>query len=101
MGAETIETAFDIARRFEWQQNQRDRAQRVERVATFARSAIVDGAELAEDWRGSLSDLLDVLERIATRGNHPDDVDHAQGAITLVAGLFADTDSVEAVYLGE
>lgn len=73
-----------------------------DRIRDAAQAAIASNAEPLSDWRGCIGDALRELDQIATHdGAHPDDVDHARAAVSLLAGVFLTSDQIESTYLGE
>lgn len=75
--------------------------QGTDRVAEFLRTALEGGATLVVDWRVVVGDVLRDLEQIVQRDGHPDTTDTARLAIGTLAGLVAEQEVVESVYLGE
>ena len=83
-----------------WAADARERAAGISRVASAARAAVGESRPLDRGWPTAASDLLDVLEELRERVEHPDLVDLVESAVTVAAQLWMPTEEMESVYLG-
>lgn len=52
------------------------------------------------DWGDQVKDAADTLGELIAESHHPDDRDRAIEVLTLLAGLWLDTEGIDQVYLG-
>jgi hypothetical protein len=68
-------------------------------TAEFVFAALEADRPLLNDWRDTLVDIANEVDRLAVRGMHPDDRARARDIMHLLAGLWLDADENEALYL--
>jgi hypothetical protein len=66
-----------------------------DRTANFVFNTLDTDRPPRDDWRKALHDAASEIDKIASDGNHPDDVDRARSAMSALAGMWLEVEEME------